>query len=383
MKAIHKDREKRFADANEMLRELEKLEATGATTIQGTITPPPPVVKKPGAEIPSDIEGEKKPRNDSGQGIPTVLQKEDNEFRKASKYLIGGFIVLVLGILLTYGLTKGKKAETPDLIDTVMVEDASSSADTTLNSLPSEPPEGMVIVQGGTFTMGSTDGDLYEKPTHQVTVSSFLIGKYEVTKALWESVMGNNPSYFKGSDRPVEQVSWYDAVEFCNKLSEKEGLQKAYTGSGWNISCDFTANGYRLPTEAEWEYAARGGNQSKGYEYSGSNDLDAVGWFGANDEGGNRTSKEGTSIVGKKQSNELGIYDMSGNVWEWCWDWYSNSYYSSYGQIDPRGPNSGSHRVLRGGGLRGNEGDCRVADRGGNDPANRLDFNGFRLARTR
>ncbi len=186
MKAIHKDREKRFADANEMLRELEKLERSGATTHQGTIKTAPPVVIKPEHEIPAVVKEEKKPESGSGQRVATVLQNEDNEFKKASKYLIGGFIVLVLGTLLTYGLTKGKKTETPDLTDTAMVEDASSSADTTLNSFQSEPPEGMVIIQGGTFTMGSNDGGSDEKPTHQVTVSNFLIGKTEVTLASFE-----------------------------------------------------------------------------------------------------------------------------------------------------------------------------------------------------
>ncbi len=180
---------------------------------------------------------------------------------------------------------------------------------------------------------------------------------------------------------PVIHVSWNDAVAFCNWLSEKEGLQKAYSGSGSSIRCDFNANGYRLPTEAEWEYAARGGNTSKGYKYSGSNDLDAVGWYGAYNNDGNRTREEGTSPVGKKQPNELGIYDMSGNVWEWCWDWKGE--YSSSNQTDPRGPNSGSYRVLRGGSWSLNPEYCRVAPRDFSDPAYRSINVGFRLARTR
>ncbi|OQY70841.1 MAG: hypothetical protein B6D45_10810, partial [Ignavibacteriales bacterium UTCHB3] len=145
----------------------------------------------------------------------------------------------------------------------------------------SDAPEGMVFVEGGTFTMGCTSeqGDdcyYWEKPVHQVTMSDFYIGKYEVTQELWVSVMGSNPSDFKGSKLPVERVSWYEAVEFCNRLSDKEGLQRAYSGSGANITCDFNSNGYRLPTEAEWEYAARGGKLTMRYKYSGSDNTGAV-----------------------------------------------------------------------------------------------------------
>jgi len=213
----------------------------------------------------------------------------------------------------------------------------------------SELSNGFVLVEGKKF---EHEGKSWTK---------FEIAKIEVTQELWESVMGSNPSNFKGSKRPVEEVSWYDAVEFCNKLSEKEGLQKAYSGSGGNIRCDFTANGYRLPSEAEWEYVARGGNQSKGFEYSGSNDLDAVGWYEGN------SGKE-TKKAGKKKPNELGIYDMSGNVWEWCWDLYSNS---------------GSNRVHRGGSWYRLAEYCRVAYRGDSNPDDRYYSLGFRLVRTR
>ncbi|GJQ31424.1 MAG: hypothetical protein HBSAPP04_02630 [Ignavibacteriaceae bacterium] len=237
----------------------------------------------------------------------------------------------------------------------------------------------MIEVEGGTFLMGATpeqgeEAEDAERPVHRVTLSSYLIGKYPVTQALWESITGSNPSKFKGPNRPVEQVSWFEAVEFCNKLSEKEGLQIAYSGSGDNIICDFNANGYRLPTEVEWEYAAREGNQSRGYKYSGSNDLDAVGWY--DDNSGGETKE-----VGKKQPNELGIHDMSGNVWEWCWDWYGD--YSSSSQTDSRGPNSGSRRVVRGGGWYNGAGYCRVARRGRFNPDYEFSALGFRLVRTR
>ncbi|MDD4157342.1 MAG: formylglycine-generating enzyme family protein, partial [Candidatus Cloacimonetes bacterium] len=200
-------------------------------------------------------------------------------------------------------------------------------------------PEGMVYVEGGTFQMGSNSGDSDEKPVHSVTVSSFYIGKYEVTQKQWTEVMGSNPADFKGDNRPVESISWYQAVEFCNKLSQKEGLTPAYTFNGRNVTCNWNANGYRLPTEAEWEFAARGGNKSKGFTYAGSNSIDEVAWYYSN------SGK--TQPVGTKKANELGIYDMSGNVWEWCWDWKAS--YSSGAKTNPSGPDSGSSRVLRGG----------------------------------
>jgi formylglycine-generating enzyme required for sulfatase activity len=188
--------------------------------------------------------------------------------------------------------------------------------------------------------MGGTMYDL-EKPIHTVTVSSFSISKYEVTQKEWQEIMGTNPSFFKGDNLPVERVSWYDAIEYCNKRSLKEGLTPAYHGSGDNITCDWNANGYRLPTEAEWEFAAKGGG--KDYlitQYSGSNSVDAVAWYDAN-------SERRTHPVGTKAANSLGIHDMSGNVWEWCWDW--DGRYSSSFQIDPRGPATGVSRIVRGG----------------------------------
>ena len=218
----------------------------------------------------------------------------------------------------------------------------------------------MVFVKGGTFTMGATaeqgsDAESDEKPTHSVTVSDFYIGKYEVTQAQWKAVMGSNPSYSKGDNLPVEWVSWNDIQEFITKLNAQTGKK------------------FRLPTEAEWEYAARGGNKSKGYKYSGSNSISDVAWYGDN-------SSSKIHPVGQKSPNELGIYDMSGNVWEWCQDWYSSSAYSSSSQTNPTGPSSGSSRVLRGGSWNYSAGSCRVSLRYYNTPDYR-DFNrGFRLA---
>ena len=216
----------------------------------------------------------------------------------------------------------------------------------------------MVYVEGGTFTMGATseqgsDADSNEKPTHSVTLSSYYIAECEVTQAQWKAIMGNNPSSFTGdTNRPVETVSWEDAQDFCTKLSQKTGKT------------------YVLPTEAQWEYAARGGNKSKGYKYSGSNTIGNVAWYTSN-------SSSATHPVKQKSANELGLYDMSGNVWEWCSDRYGD--YSSSAQTNPTGPSSGSYRVLRGGSWYGNAGGCRVSGRGYNTPSIRYDFNGFRV----
>ncbi len=234
-------------------------------------------------------------------------------------------------------------------------------------------PEGFVFVEGGTFQMGSTSGDSDEKPVHNVSLSDFYISKYEVTQAEWQEVMGTNPSYFKGNNNPVENVTWYQAVDFCNKKSVKDGLEPVYSGSGNNMKCDFSKNGYRLPTEAEWEYAARGGKKSRGYTYSGSNNIGEVAVYAGNND-------KSTKAVAGKKPNELGIYDMSGNVWEWCWDWYSS--YSSTAQTDPVGPTSGSYRVRRGGSWYISASGCRVANRINGSPTNSSRNIGFRLARS-
>jgi formylglycine-generating enzyme required for sulfatase activity len=187
----------------------------------------------------------------------------------------------------------------------------------------------MIYVQGGSFNMGciseqSNDCEDDTKPVHRVTLSDYYIGKFEVTQELWNAVMSDNSSSFKGDRLPVEKVSWNDAQEFISKLNVQTGKQ------------------FRLPTEAEWEYAARGGVKSSGYKFSGSNDINAVAWYKNN-------SGDRTHDVGGKQPNELGIYDMSGNVWEWCGDWYNEDYYSSSPSNNPVGASSGSYRVLRGG----------------------------------
>ncbi len=209
----------------------------------------------------------------------------------------------------------------------------------------------MVYVEGGSFDMGS-DADSYEKPVHSVTLSDYYIGRCEVTQELWEAVMGSNPSYFKGAQNPVECVSWNDCQEFVSRLSS------------------LTGRTFRLPTEAEWEYAARGGKKSSHYKYSGSDNIDDVAWYDDN-------SGDKTRPVGTKSPNELGIYDMSGNVYEWCSDWYGS--YSAGAQTNPQGPSSGSCRVLRGGPWDGYAGICRVLSRYADFPSYSYSSRGLRL----
>lgn len=209
----------------------------------------------------------------------------------------------------------------------------------------------MVRVEGGSFMMGSSDPEAYddEKPVHAENVATFYIGRTEVTQDLWLAVMGSNPSNFRGGNLPVEQVSWTECQAFCERLRQLTGRQ------------------FRLPTEAEWEYAARGGNRSRGYKYSGGNDLYYLGWYTDN-------SGSTTHPVGTKQANELGIYDMSGNVWEWTSDLWSSNY-SSY-----RNGGSGSNRVLRGGCWGSEVRNCRSAIRYYDGPSARYSYLGLRLA---
>ncbi len=247
-------------------------------------------------------------------------------------------------------------------------------------------PEGFVLVEGGSFISG----------TSKVTVSSFFLSKYEVTQLEWKAVMGNNPSSFKSNiNLPVENVSWFNAIEYCNRRSMNEGLTMCYSydkfstdiatwPAGWNkhndkllkVSCNWTANGYRLPTESEWEYAARGGNQTHNYKYSGSNDINTVAWYDKN-------SLKITHPVGKKLANELGLFDMSGNVYEWCWDicWEGYGYYPPLrDQSNPHGYESGNHIVSRGGSWRSYYG-CDVLDRGGSNATEIANIFGFRVCR--
>ncbi len=229
----------------------------------------------------------------------------------------------------------------------------------------------MIYVKGGTFRMGATEeqgDDAYdsEKPVHSVTLSDYYIGKFEVTQGLWEKVMGTtiheqlikadySSTYGVGSDYPMYYVNWEEAQEFCTRLGQ------------------LTGKNYALPTEAQWEYAARGGVKSRGYKYSGSNTIGNVAWYRDN-------SSSSTHPVATKQPNELGLYDMSGNVWEWCSDWYDwYGYYSSESQSNPTGPSTGSRRVLRGGSWNTDARTCRVSNRISYGPSSRYITYGFRV----
>jgi len=241
-----------------------------------------------------------------------------------------------------------------DRVDQGYIE---SKMDICKDAINKPPDIEMVYVQGGTFQMGSNEGESNEEPVHKVTVSSFYIGKYEVTQKQWKDVMKFNPSSFSGCDScPVESVSWNDVQEFIRKLNEKSGKN------------------YKLPTEAEWEFAARGGNKSRRYAYAGSNNTGDVAWYY-----GNSNSK--THPVRLKAPNELGICDMSGNVWEWCADWYADDYYNNSPLNKPENKVQGSAHVCRGGSWLDEPAACRVASRNRFSPDSQRSFVGFRLFR--
>lgn len=251
---------------------------------------------------------------------PVYPKPQSKNERKPSLYVIGGIIASVILLVLLFGWkstgcsNSGKNAILQNLINN------------------------MVFVEGGTFTMGDNweEADDDERPVHNVTLSSFSIGKYEVTQEEWEAVMGSNPSGYKGAKRPVETVTWTDCQKFIKKLNSKTGKN------------------FRLPTEAEWEFAAKGGNKSRGFMYAGYIGIDQVAWYEGN-------SDNQSHVVGTKSPNELGIYDMTGNVWEWCQDWYGE--YSNESQTNPTGPASGEYRVGRGGSLVSPAPNCRVTYR--------------------
>lgn len=243
--------------------------------------------------------------------------------------------------------------------------DITAIYDVMLNGFPTETTEyavngvtfAMVSVEGGTFMMGAADGDTNasgnERPAHQVTVGSFAIGQTVVTQELWQAVMGSNPSHFVDATKPVERVSWNDCQEFIAKLNQMTGKT------------------FRLPTEVEWEFAARGGNKSKGYLYAGSNNIADVAWYSDN-------SGDISQSVATKAANELEIYDMSGNVWEWCSDWFGD--YGSDAQTNPAGPASGEEKVLRGGSWCSSAKKCRNSKRFSLGVDDSDDDIGFRLA---
>ena len=266
------------------------------------------------------------------------------------------------------------------------------------NEITTPPGPDMVYLEGVTFVMGSSDSE-HERFTnelqHQVTISPFWINKYEVTQAEWMEVMGSNPSYFKGDNLPVEMVSWYEVIEYCNKRSIQEGLTPAYTidksrkdrnntntgkiDQRWVVTWNHTASGYRLPTEAEWEYAARAGTTTP------FSTGESIATHQANYDGRyyNPTTAflNTTTAVGNFAPNPWGLYDMHGNVYEWCWDWHGS--YSADTADDPTGAISGDHRIIRGGSWLNDERFLRSAYRGASTPSLRYNDLGFRVVRSK
>jgi len=231
------------------------------------------------------------------------------------------------------------------------------------------------MIPAGSFQMGTEDTDdkwfEQSRPVREVFVDSFLISTTEITQGIFKRVMGFNPSLMEGDERrPVDQVSWFDAVEFCNRLSSIMGFNPAYDIS--NRSCVFTRNGFRLPTEAEWEYACRAGTQTRYCDGNSESDLARVGWYRLNSDGS-------THPVGLKEPNAWGLYDMHGNVWEWCNDWMSN--YRRLGNRNPTGPRFGYSRILRGGGWHYSAVGCNGAYRHRSRPDFKISAVGFRIAR--
>jgi len=238
----------------------------------------------------------------------------------------------------------------------------------------------MILVEGGEFI--NKNSNYFGK---KIIVPSFYIGKYEVTQKEWKEIMGNNPSKFQGDDLPVETVAWYDCLEYCNKKSVKDGLKPVYVLDKenkdpqneiindrykWTIKTDFSSDGYRLPSELEWEYAASGGNKSGSFVYSGSNDINEVSW--------NRDNSDYTPHqAGTKKPNELGIYDMSGNISEWCYDWFAKF------NEDFTPPETGFNKVFRGGNFSGMPLRCKTSDRIGGMPSSPYYGLGFRIVKNK
>jgi len=261
-----------------------------------------------------------------------------------------------------------------------------------VSSCSREKEDSLIFVKGGTFV--NTNSSYYEQ---NITISDFYIGKYEVTQKEWKEVMGDNPSQFKGDKLPVETVNWYDCIEYCNKRSIKEGLEpyynidkenldaeniSEYDDIRWTVTINPDANGYRLPTETEWEYAASGGQDSKDYIYSGSNEGDEVAWYWRN-AGDNyltgdwfwekiESNNNKTKTIGSKKPNELGLYNMSGNVREWCFDWYEDQNF-----------NKGFFRVWKGGGWIGDIVSSEITYKGKFEANGKGADQGLRVCRSR
>ena len=289
------------------------------------------------------------------------------------EFVVGGGIGLVIGFVIGMVIMSIKPPPPPP--------PPPPPIPTPISQVP------FVRINGGTFIMGSPANEpdrSGNEVRHQVKVSDFYMGEHEVTQEEWQKVMGTYPSKFKGDNLPVENVSWYDAIDYCNKMSENEDLTPAYTVIGKSVTWNREANGYRLPTEAEWEYACKAKIMTPSPFSTGDNITTGQANYNGNYPYNNNAKgeyREKTTPVRSFAPNELGLYDMHGNVWEWCWDWYGD--YSSSPQTDPEGASSGSHRVLRGGGWVAEAQFLRSAYRGKRDPSDLGGSDiGFRLVRS-
>ena len=346
--AMTRDHQQRTAKVEEFYKQPEPQEDQGSTK------------KKEPERVGLLTEKIKKPDNhNEGINHPSKSFLAGINWRKSGWW--GLACAAVIGLIVYFSNRPEEQPQEPDeVIDeqTSVESDYSTSDKPGLKSFVANGVSfNMVRVGGGKFKMGAMDGDSdasgWEKPAHDVTLGDYMIGETEVTQELWEAVMGENPSTYKGVKNPVEEVSWEDCKDFIAKLNMVTGQH------------------FRFPTEAEWEYAARGGSKSGKTKYSGSETLDEVAWYADN-------SGSSTHPVKSKKANELGIYDMSGNVLEWCADWYGD--YSSSAQDNPKGPDKGSDRVYRGGSWYDGARDCRVSGRGYDAPGNCFYYLGFRLA---
>lgn len=316
------------------------------------------------------------PITDCDENINSVLLNALSKNPSQRPVTVGAFTGLLSGLIESEPNPVGRtvhddslrtKKSVPERQIKRETNDIKPAVNTSSGPTPNKPWQvpnlgtDFVYIAPGSFQMGSNEGHSDEKPVHTVKITQgYWLGKTEVTQAEYHKLMGNNPSRFKGDNNPVETVSWNDVTTFCRKLTEQERkLGRLPTGYE-----------YRLPTEAEWEYAARGGSHGRDTKYSGSDDLANVAWYSG--------SSNKTRLVGQKQANELGLFDMSGNVWEWCYDWYGS--YSSDTHTDPTGPQSGSYRVYRGGGWGNDASDCRVAGRSHYTPTFTNYGLGFRVA---
>jgi len=283
--------------------------------------------------------------------------------------VLGTFVVIIALVVLSFVLKKESNYIQNEsiIITSVKLEDnkiilKESKLDTTKSIILID----LVKVNGGYFWIGNLS-------KNKIFIDEFFMSSSEITQIEFSSLMGYNPSKFIGKNNPVEQVSWYEAVIFCNKLSERDGLEKCYTNIGYDTVCDWSANGYRLPTEAEWEFAIKEGSLTNLYKRSGSDNLDEIAWYG------NKKGK--THPVKLKKPNALGLYDMNGNVWEWCWDWWDRDYASLALEDNPTGPKTGAYRVYRGGSWYENAQYCTTTYQQGFYPDGKGPQVGFRIVK--